>query len=263
MAKSACSAKFGGHAPASANPSGDTMLVDLPTFTLIHVVLSVLGIIAGLVVAGGLMAGARMDGWTAFFLLTTLATSVTGFFFPFTTILPSHITGVISLVRARGCLAARYGKQMEGGWRTVYAITAVTALYLNVFVLIVQLFACAILALANAGAQSPTLPDSISGRWTWVQRGVGQTFPWTGSRPSPISPSRPVPVVDDRAKCVIRDVPIIGTTPDGGLSFDAITPCNVPFRVDLRRAPAGWTGTATSTGGTAGGNVLVLELKAS
>jgi len=116
------------------------MLVDLPTFTLIHVVLSVLGIIAGLVVAGGLMAGARMDGWTAFFLLTTVATSVTGFFFPFTTILPSHITGVISLVVLAVCLAARYGKRMEGGWRTVYAITAVTALYLNVFVLIVQLF---------------------------------------------------------------------------------------------------------------------------
>ena len=157
MAKSACSAKFGGHAPASANHSKDTMLVDLPTFTLIHVVLSVLGIIAGLVVAGGLMAGARMDGWTAFFLLTTIATSVTGFLFPFTAILPSHITGAISLVVLAVCLAARYGKQMEGGWRTVYALTAVTALYFNVFVLIVQLFVKtpALAQLAPTQTESP------------------------------------------------------------------------------------------------------------
>ena len=115
-------------------------MFELPMFTLIHVVISVLGIVSGLVVVGGLMAGARMDGWTAFFLMTTLATSVTGFFFPFTAILPSHITGAISLVVLAVCLAARYGKQMEGGWRTIYVVTAVTALYLNVFVLIVQLF---------------------------------------------------------------------------------------------------------------------------
>ena len=61
------------------------MIFDLPMFTLIHVVISVLGIIAGLVVVGGLMAGARLDGWTALFLATTILTSLTGFGFPFTT----------------------------------------------------------------------------------------------------------------------------------------------------------------------------------
>jgi len=115
-------------------------MFDLPMFTLIHVVISVLGIIAGLVVVGGLMAGARMDGWTVFFLATTILTSVTGFGFPFTNVLPPHVVGAISLVVLAVCLAARYLKRLEGGWRSTYVVTAVTALYLNVFVLVVQLF---------------------------------------------------------------------------------------------------------------------------
>ena len=116
-------------------------MFELPMFTLIHVVISVLGIIAGLVVVGGLMAGARMDGWTVFFLATTILTSVTGFGFPFTKVLPPHAVGAISLVVLAVCLAARYLKRLEGGWRTTYVVTAVAALYLNVFVLVVQLFA--------------------------------------------------------------------------------------------------------------------------
>lgn len=116
------------------------MIFDLPMFTLIHVVISVLGIIAGLVVVGGLMAGARMDGWTVFFLATTILTSVTGFGFPFTKVLPSHVVGALSLVVLAVCLAARYLKHLQGGWRTTYVVTAVAALYLNVFVLVVQLF---------------------------------------------------------------------------------------------------------------------------
>jgi hypothetical protein len=109
-------------------------------FTLIHVVISVLGIIAGLVIIGGLMAGARMDGWTAFFLVSTILTSVTGFGFPFTQVTPAQVVGVTSLVVLAICLAARYWKRLEGGWRATYVITAVAAVYLNVFVLVVQLF---------------------------------------------------------------------------------------------------------------------------
>jgi hypothetical protein len=116
------------------------MIFDLPMFTLIHVVISVLGIIAGLVVVGGHMAGARLDRWTAFFLATTILTSVTGFGFPFTRVLPPHIVGALSLVVLAVCLVARYGKRLEGRWRGTYVITAVAALYLNVFVLVVQLF---------------------------------------------------------------------------------------------------------------------------
>jgi hypothetical protein len=116
------------------------MIFDMPMFTLIHVVISVLGIIAGLVVVGGLMAGARLEGWTAFFLAATIFTSVTGFGFSVTKILPSHVVGSLSLVVLAVCVAARYWKQLAGRWRATYVITAVLALYLNVFVLVVQLF---------------------------------------------------------------------------------------------------------------------------
>lgn len=117
------------------------MIFELPMFTLIHVVISVLGIIAGLVVVGSLMAGARLDGWTAFFLATTILTSATGFGFPFTKVGPPHVVGALSLALLAVCLAARYWKQLEGGWRTTFVITAVASLYFNVFVLVVQLFA--------------------------------------------------------------------------------------------------------------------------
>jgi hypothetical protein len=116
------------------------MLFELPMFTLIHGVISVLGIISGLVVVGGLMAGARLDGWTVFFLATTILTSLTGFGFLFTKISPPHVVGALSLVVLAVCLAARYWKQLAGGWRATYVTTAVAALYLNVFVLVVQLF---------------------------------------------------------------------------------------------------------------------------
>lgn len=117
------------------------MLISLPLFTLIHVVLSVLGIIAGLVVVGGLLAGTRLDGWSAFFLGTTVVTSVTGFGFPTKMVSPAQVVGVLSLLVLALCLAARYWKQLQGRWRATYVVSTVLALYLNVFVLVVQLFA--------------------------------------------------------------------------------------------------------------------------
>jgi hypothetical protein len=117
------------------------MIFDLPIYTLIHVVISVLGIVAGLVVVGGLMGGARLGSWTALFLLMTILTSVTGFGFPATGVSPAQVVGGISLVVLAVCLAALYWKRLAGGWRATFVITAVTALYLNVFVLLVQLFA--------------------------------------------------------------------------------------------------------------------------
>src|SRR5262249_37578930 len=76
----------------------------------------------------------RMPGWTALFLLTTILTSVTGFLFPFTTLLPSHIVGIISLVVLAIALLALYGFGLRGAWRWIYVVTAVGALYLNSFV---------------------------------------------------------------------------------------------------------------------------------
>jgi hypothetical protein len=86
------------------------------------------------------MAGARREGVTATFLVTTILTNVTAFGFPFTTVLPSHVVGAISLVLLAVCLVARYVQGLRGAWRRIFVITAVAALYFNVFVLIVQLF---------------------------------------------------------------------------------------------------------------------------
>jgi hypothetical protein len=116
------------------------VIFDLLTFTLIHVVLSLVGIVAGLVVVGGLMAGVRFDGWTGVYFLTTVLTNVTGFGFPFGTLLPSHIVGGVSLIVLAVAVAARYWKHLAGAWRRVFVVTTVFALYLNVFVLVVQLF---------------------------------------------------------------------------------------------------------------------------
>jgi|SRR5271166_1089457 len=110
------------------------------TFTLLHVLISLAGIGSGFVVVYGLLAGKRLDGWTAVFLTTTVLTSLTGFLFPVEHILPSHVLGVISIVALAIALAARYGLHLSGAWRAIYVVCAVLALYLNVFVLVAQIF---------------------------------------------------------------------------------------------------------------------------
>jgi hypothetical protein len=148
------------------------MIFDLSTFTLIHVLISIVGIIAGLVVLGGLIAGARLDGWTALFLVTTTLTSITGFFFPASAVTPAHIVGALSLVVLAGCLAARYWMKLARAWRTAYVVTAVVAIYLNVFVLVVQLFARtpALTALAPTRAEAPfaLTQAAVLGLFVWL-----------------------------------------------------------------------------------------------
>jgi hypothetical protein len=112
----------------------------LALYTLVHVLISLAGILSGLVVLCGLLTDKRLDRWTAVFLTTTVLTSVTGFFFPSHRILPSHIVGLISLVVLGVAIYARYKRQLNGIWRKVYVGSAVLAFYLNVFVAIVQAF---------------------------------------------------------------------------------------------------------------------------
>jgi hypothetical protein len=108
--------------------------------TIIHVLLSLIGIASGFVVLAGMFDSRRLESWTALFLITTVATSVTGFLFPFSKLLPSHIFGIISLVVLAIAAAARYSFRLKDSWRWIYVATALIALYLNVFVLVVQLF---------------------------------------------------------------------------------------------------------------------------
>jgi hypothetical protein len=110
------------------------------SFTLVHVVLSLIGIFSGLIVLFAMLGGKRLDGWAALFLATTVLTSVTGFFFPRSQVLPSHIVGVISLIVLAAAIVALYVYRLAGSWRWIYVAGAVLALYLNIFVGIVQAF---------------------------------------------------------------------------------------------------------------------------
>ena len=114
--------------------------ISTSTFTLVHVILSLIGIVSGIIVLLGMLSAKRLDGWTALFIATTVLTSVTGFFFPSDHLLPSHIVGIISLVVLAVAILALYVYRLAGSWRWIYVAGAVLALYLNVFVGIVQAF---------------------------------------------------------------------------------------------------------------------------
>ena len=114
--------------------------MSLANFTLLHVVISLIGIVAGAVVVFGMFGSQRMPGWTALFLVTTILTSATGFLFPFTKLLPSHIVGIISLVLLAVAVLALYVFGAAGSWRWIYVATAVLAFYLNAFVAVAQSF---------------------------------------------------------------------------------------------------------------------------
>jgi hypothetical protein len=150
-----------------------TMVFDLPMFTLIHVVISLVGIIAGLVVLGGLVGGARLDGWTGLFIFTTELTSITGYGFPAAAVTPAHVVGALSLVVLAICVVARYWMKLARGWRTAYVVTAVVATYLNVFVLVVQLF-------AKTPALAKLAPTQQEPSFALTQALVLALFVWLG-----------------------------------------------------------------------------------
>jgi hypothetical protein len=133
------------------------MFLGLSTLTWVHTLWSLIGIASGLVVLKGLLSSQRLDGWTALFLLSAVATSATGFLLPAASFGPSHWVGVISLVVLAFAILARYGLHLAGGWRRIYAAGAVLALYFLVFVGVAQLFAKvpALHALAPTQAEPP------------------------------------------------------------------------------------------------------------
>jgi hypothetical protein len=114
--------------------------MSLATFTLLHVIISLIAIASGLVVMFGMLGSKRQPGLTAIFLLFTILTSVTGFMFPFTQLLPSHMIGILSLVLLAIACIALYAMNLAGSWRWIYVVTALLSLYFNVFVLVIQSF---------------------------------------------------------------------------------------------------------------------------
>ena len=117
-----------------------TLGLSLFAFTAVHVVISLIAIVAGLIVMFGLLNSNSMPTLTGLFLLFTILTSVTGLMFPFEKLLPSHILSIISLVLLAIACFALYGSKLKGGWRATYVVTAIASLYINMFVLVVQTF---------------------------------------------------------------------------------------------------------------------------
>jgi hypothetical protein len=132
------------------------MVMSLANLTLLHVIISLIAIVTGLIEMFGLLGSKQMPGLTAIFLLTTILTSATGFLFPFTQLLPSHMVGILSLVLLAIACIALYGMRLAGVWRPVYVVTAMASLYLNVFVLVIQSF----LKVPALRALAPSVPPS-------------------------------------------------------------------------------------------------------
>src|SRR4030095_12929177 len=135
----------------------------MKTLLFTHVLISLIGILSGLVVMVGLLSGKRLNGWTALFLLSTVLTSVTGFLFPFHGFTPGIGLGIISLVILAIAIFARYPRNLVHAWRWIYVVTAMLALYLNVFVLVAQLFqkVPALKALAPTQSEQPFLVTQL------------------------------------------------------------------------------------------------------
>ena len=133
------------------------MGLDPSVLTPVHVAISLAAIAAGFVVLYGLVTARPMSGWTAVFLATTAATSLSGFLFPFERFLPSHAVGIVSLLIFPATVFALYGRRLAGRWRAAYVVTAVVLLYLNVFVLVAQGFqkVPALKALAPTQSEPP------------------------------------------------------------------------------------------------------------
>ena len=114
--------------------------MSLSAFTTLHVIISLIGIVAGIIVMFGMLGSNPMPGLTAIFLLFTILTSVTGFLFPFNGVTPGDVVGALSLVLLAIACIALYVMKLSGGWRWIYVVAALISLYLNVFVLVIQSF---------------------------------------------------------------------------------------------------------------------------
>ena len=133
--------------------------MSLAAFTMVHVIISLIGIASGIIVMFGLLGSNRMPGMTAIFLLSTILTSATGFLIPpllTEKLLPSHMVGILSLVLLAIACIALYAMKLSGAWRWIYVVTAMASLYLNVFVLVIQSF----LKIPALHALAPSVPPS-------------------------------------------------------------------------------------------------------
>lgn len=152
-----------------------TFGLSLPAFTLVHVVISLIGIGSGFIALFGLFSGKVVKGWTGLFLWTTLLTSLTGFLFPFHGVTPAIILGILSVLDLLPAFWIVYGGKLTGGGRGMYAVTATVAEYFNVFVLSNQLF-------AKVPALKAIAPTQSSPLFVTTQVILLAAFIWFGMR---------------------------------------------------------------------------------
>jgi hypothetical protein len=159
----------------------------IATLIPLHVVISLIGLVAGFIVLIGLIASRRLTRWTPIFLWTTLATNLTGFLFPVHKLLPSHVVGILSVVTLGLAFLAQYRFQLSGIWQRVFVIASTVALYLNTFVAIVQCFKHipAFQALAPTQSEPPFLVMQLIFLLLFIVLGVTATRRF---RPIPIAP---------------------------------------------------------------------------
>ena len=171
--------------------------MDSQALTLAHTAISLIAIVLGFVVVYGMFGSKHMPRTALWFLATTFLTSLTGFiFFQRDQLLPSHITGIVALIVLLPTCFALYMRKLQGGWRRVYVIGAVISLYLNVFVLVVQLF----LKVPAIHALAPNAPENPEPAFKIAQGVVFALFVIAGYlavkrfRPAGIVPSPSSPV---------------------------------------------------------------------
>jgi len=155
------------------------------SLTAIHVAISLLAIASGLVAVAELVRNRRSESWSAIFLATTLATSVTGFFFHSKAIGPPHIVGALSLVILALAMWALYVRKLDGAWRPIYVAGAVVALYLNVFVGVVQAFQKIgpLHQLAPNGSEPPFIVAQLAVLIAFAALGICAVRRFCNSRP--------------------------------------------------------------------------------
>jgi hypothetical protein len=138
--------------------------MSVANFTVLHVVISMIAIFAGFIVVGGMFSNTALAGWTAFFLFMTILTNVTGFLFPIGGFTPALAVGTLSTLLLVVALISLYARKLTGSWRTIYVVTAMIGLYLNVFVLIAQSFqkVTFLQAYAPTGSEPPFLIAQVT-----------------------------------------------------------------------------------------------------
>jgi hypothetical protein len=143
--------------------------MSVATFTIVHVIITLVAIVSGFVVVIGMLGAHRLPGWTLLFLLTTILTSVTGFLFPIHGFTPALGVGALSCVLLLLALIGLYGKHLAGAWRWVYVVTAITAFYFNIFVLIVQAFEKVAVLNARAPEVGPPFAEPVNSHFAIAQ----------------------------------------------------------------------------------------------